>query len=68
MARPRGTISLFKLSVFAREEAEAIAAYLKYKLEIEELDEGKERIQAGWIFTGWTGPGLPPRERPVRSS
>ncbi len=52
--------ALFKLSVFAREEAEAIAAYLKYKLEIEELDEGKERIQAGldlyWLDRARTAP------------
>lgn len=50
----------FKLSIFTREEAEAIVAYLRHRLEIEELDEAKARIQAGldlyWLERARTAP------------
>ena len=51
----------YKLSIFTREEAGAIVAYLKCRLEADEPgDEGKERIQAGldlyWLERARTAP------------
>lgn len=50
----------YKLSIFTREEAEAIVAYLQYKMGVQDLKESQDRIRAGldlyWLERSRTAP------------